>query len=107
MTERNVPAGDPGWLPDAPATGFLLGRGQIERVEANPAHARTILEQARMHLSSARILAVTEDTAAAFRNCIRRCAEVAVRHARRPGAARPYQPRTTVPSEPEPLDAAA
>jgi len=66
VTERNLPADDLGWLPDAPATGFLLDRGQIERVEANPAHARTILEQARMHLSSARILAATEDTAAAF-----------------------------------------
>ena len=66
MTERNPPAGDLGWLPDAPATGFLLDRGQIERIEPNPAHARTILAQARMHLSSARILATTEDAAAAF-----------------------------------------
>ena len=66
MTERNPPAGDLGWLPNAPATGFLLDRGQIERIEPNPAHARTILAQARMHLSSARILAATEDAAAAF-----------------------------------------
>lgn len=66
MTERNPSADDLGWLPDAPATGFLLDRGQVERVEANPAHARTILAQARMHLSSARILAATEDAAAAF-----------------------------------------
>jgi HEPN domain-containing protein len=66
VTERNLPAGGLDWLPDAPATGFLLDRGQLERVEANPAHARTILEQARMHLSSARILAATVDTAAAF-----------------------------------------
>ncbi|HET9967296.1 MAG TPA: hypothetical protein VFQ68_03605 [Streptosporangiaceae bacterium] len=66
VTERNPSADDLGWLPDAPATGFLLDRGQIEHVEANPAHARTILAQARMHLSSARILATTEDAAAAF-----------------------------------------
>jgi HEPN domain-containing protein len=66
VTERNTPADDLGWLPGAPATGFLLGRGQIERVEANPARARTIVVQARMHLSSARIVATTEDTAAAF-----------------------------------------
>jgi HEPN domain-containing protein len=66
VSERNLPADDLGWLPDAPATGFLLDRGQIEGVEANPAHARPMLAQARMHLSSARILATTEDTAAAF-----------------------------------------
>jgi len=66
VTERNPSTDDLGWLPDAPATGFLLDRGQIERVEANPAHAGTILAQARMHLSSARILAATEDAAAAF-----------------------------------------
>jgi hypothetical protein len=40
VAERNPPADDLGWLPDAPATGFLLDRGQIERVEADPAHAR-------------------------------------------------------------------
>ena len=66
MSERNPPAGDLGWLPNAPATGFLLGRGQIERVEPNPAHARATLDQARLHMSSARILAGTEDSAAAF-----------------------------------------
>ena len=66
VTERNPPAGDLGWLPDVPATGFLLDRGQIERIEPNPVHTRTILAQARMHLSSARILATTEDAAAAF-----------------------------------------
>jgi HEPN domain-containing protein len=66
MSEPNPPAGDLGWLPGAPATGFLLDRGQIERVEPNPAHARAILAQARMHLSSARILAATEDVGAAF-----------------------------------------
>jgi HEPN domain-containing protein len=66
VAERNLPADDLGWLPDAPATGFLLGRGQIERVEANPAHARSVLVQARMHLASARTLAATEDSAAAF-----------------------------------------
>lgn len=66
MTDRNPPVDDLGWVPDAPATGFLLGRGQIERVEPNPGHARTILAQARMHLSSARILSGTDDTAAAF-----------------------------------------
>jgi hypothetical protein len=66
VTEHNLPAGDLGWLPSAPATGFLLDRGQIERIEPNPAHASTILAQARMHLSSARILATTEDAAAAF-----------------------------------------
>jgi HEPN domain-containing protein len=66
VTERNPPADDLAWLPNAPATGFLLDRGQIERIEPNPAHARAILAQARMHLSSARILAATEDAAAAF-----------------------------------------
>lgn len=30
MSERNPPADDLGWLPGAPATGFLLDRGQIE-----------------------------------------------------------------------------
>jgi hypothetical protein len=57
-----VPAG---CLTLLPRDSSLAG-GQIERVEPNPAHARTILAQARMHLSSARILAGTEDTAAAF-----------------------------------------
>ena len=66
MSERNPPADDLGWLPDAPATGFLLDRGQVERVEPNLAHARAILAQARLHLSSARILATTEDVGAAF-----------------------------------------
>ncbi|MBO0801898.1 MAG: HEPN domain-containing protein [Nocardiopsaceae bacterium] len=66
MSERNPPVDDLYWLHGAPATEFLLDRGQIERVEANPAHARTILAQARLHLSSARILATTEDAAAAF-----------------------------------------
>ena len=46
MSERNPPAGDLGWLPSAPATGFLLDRGQIERVEPNPAHARATLVRA-------------------------------------------------------------
>ena len=66
MSERNPPADDPGWLPGAPAASFLLSRGQIERVEPNPDYARAMLTQARMHLSSARILATTQDSAAAF-----------------------------------------
>lgn len=33
MPERTPPADNLGWLPDAPATGFLLDRGQIERIE--------------------------------------------------------------------------
>jgi len=33
MSEPSQPVGDLGWLPDAPATEFLTGRGQIARVE--------------------------------------------------------------------------
>jgi HEPN domain-containing protein len=66
VSESNPPADDLGWLPGTPATGFLLERGQIERVEPNLAHARTILAQARLHLSSADILATTKDAGAAF-----------------------------------------
>ena len=54
------------WHPDAPATAFLIGRGQIERVAANPGHASSILGEARKHLGSARLLATTDDIAAAF-----------------------------------------
>lgn len=48
------------------ATAYLLGRGQIERVAPNPDHAMRILAEARRHLSSARLLATTDDVAAAF-----------------------------------------
>lgn len=54
------------WRPDAPATAYLLERGQIEQVNANPGHALVILAEARKHLSSARLLATTDDVAAAF-----------------------------------------
>ena len=54
------------WRPDAPATAYLLGRGQIEQVNANPGHALVILAEARKHLGSARLLATTDDVAAAF-----------------------------------------
>jgi hypothetical protein len=54
------------WRPDAPATGYLLGRGQIEQVNANSGHALAILAEARKHLGSARLLATTDDVAAAF-----------------------------------------
>ena|SRR5690625_49445 len=54
------------WRPDAPATTYLLDRGQIERVAPNPAHAHKILTEARRHLSSGRLLATTDDVAAAF-----------------------------------------
>lgn len=54
------------WRPDAPATAYLLGRGQIEQVDANPGHALAILAEARKHLGSARLLATTDDIAAAF-----------------------------------------
>lgn len=54
------------WRPDAPATAYLLGRGQIELVKANPGHALAILAEARKHLGSARLLATTDDVAAAF-----------------------------------------
>ena len=55
-----------GWRPSAPATSFLLDRGQIERVEPNPQHARRLLADARRHLASARLLGTTDDVAAAF-----------------------------------------
>lgn len=55
-----------GWRPDAPATGFLLDRGQIERVRSNPEHAKAVLADARRHLNSAAMLAETDDVAAAF-----------------------------------------
>lgn len=54
------------WRPDAPATAYLLGRGQIEQVNANPGHALAILAESRKHLGSARLLATTDDIAAAF-----------------------------------------
>lgn len=54
------------WRRDAPATDYLIQRGQIERVEPNPDHARAVLEEARRHLASARLLATTDDAAAAF-----------------------------------------
>lgn len=54
------------WRADAPATAYLLGRGQIERVNANPEHATVILVEARKHLGSARLLATTDDVGAAF-----------------------------------------
>ncbi|MCL2423016.1 MAG: HEPN domain-containing protein [Micrococcales bacterium] len=55
-----------GWRPDAPATDFLLGRGQVERVEPSVHHARTILADAHRHLASAHLLASTDDVAATF-----------------------------------------
>lgn len=54
------------WRPDAPATGFLLERGQIERVEPNIEHAELLLAEDRRHLGSARLLSRTDDTSAAF-----------------------------------------
>ncbi|GHH70405.1 HEPN domain-containing protein [Promicromonospora soli] len=54
------------WRPDAPATAYLLERGQIEQVNANPGHALAILAEARKHLGSAQLLATTDDVAAAF-----------------------------------------
>jgi HEPN domain-containing protein len=67
MSSASEP-GTPGiaWRSDAPATAYLLGRGQIEQVNANPGHALAILVEARRHLGSARLLATTEDVAAAF-----------------------------------------
>jgi HEPN domain-containing protein len=66
VTEPAPPPDDLGWRPDAPATEFLLGRGQIERVEPDPAHARDILDQAGLHLESARSLAGTKDVGGSF-----------------------------------------
>lgn len=66
MGSTSEPASGVVWRPDAPATAYLLGRGQIEQVNANPGHAAAILAEARKHLSSARLLATTDDVAAAF-----------------------------------------
>ncbi|MGN6239119.1 MAG: HEPN domain-containing protein [Cellulosimicrobium cellulans] len=61
-----TPLDDLGWRPDAPATEFLLERGQIERVAPNAEHARRVLTEAARHVRSAQLLATTDDTAAAF-----------------------------------------
>jgi HEPN domain-containing protein len=45
---------------------FLVERRKIERVVASDANARLLLEEARRHLSSAGVLAGTEDVSAAF-----------------------------------------
>jgi HEPN domain-containing protein len=66
MESASEPTSEVAWRPDAPATAYLLGRGQIEQVNANPGHAAAILVEARKHLGSARLLATTDDVAAAF-----------------------------------------
>lgn len=66
MKSASEPGSEVAWRPDAPATAYLLGRGQIEQVNANPGHAAAILVEARKHLGSARLLATTDDVAAAF-----------------------------------------
>lgn len=66
MSEHRRSEDELDWRPDAPATDFLLGRGQIERVVADPDHAQIVLGEARKHLRSARLLAGTDDDAAAF-----------------------------------------
>lgn len=66
MTEPVPPPDDLGWRPDAPATRSLLDRGQIEQLEPDPAHARNILDQAELHLGSARSLAGTKDVGGSF-----------------------------------------
>ncbi len=54
------------WRPDAPATDFLVQRGQLERVQPNRAHAQALLAESRRHLASARLLATTDGVSAAF-----------------------------------------
>lgn len=67
MSSPSEPGAAPlAWRPDAPATAYLLGRGQIEKVSANPDHALAILADSRKHLGSAQLLATTDDVAAAF-----------------------------------------
>ncbi|WP_454850419.1 HEPN domain-containing protein [Promicromonospora soli] len=66
MESTSEPSTGVAWRPDAPATAYLLGRGQIEQVNANLGHAAAILEEAQKHLRSARLLATTDDVAAAF-----------------------------------------
>ncbi|GAA1848195.1 HEPN domain-containing protein [Myceligenerans crystallogenes] len=66
IADPTRPPEDLNWRPDAPAKEFLLGRGQIEQVEPHSEHARTLLAEARRHLSSASLLATTDDQSAAF-----------------------------------------
>lgn len=85
------PTDDLGWRPDAPATDFLLGRGQIERVEPNPSQARMILGESAQAPCLSASAGYDRRRCRSLRHCVRRRAKVVVRDARGPRTA--YQGR--------------
>jgi HEPN domain-containing protein len=61
-----VPDGSIRWEPHDRDVDFLIERRKIERVVASDANARHLVREARRHLSSAAVLAGTDDVSAAF-----------------------------------------
>jgi len=57
---------DIAWEPNQQGIDYLLSQERIERVEPNQAASEGLLEQAQLHIASARTLSNTPDLAMAF-----------------------------------------